>query len=672
MSLFKRVLGLLSFTDLFKYKFFFRIGKSIENSTFFSVFVSLLVITPLLVYFLLIADNTIKHSEAKINVQEYDVNQRPYLNLNKENFRLAFRIIFPNTQVFTEDIEQYFDFYLTYNTASQNNSQFTVGRSTSFQLEPCYQENFLDFSEYYNLNLINAYCLANHSMEVGGFWDEETIGWFEFGMVTCGSMWNKTNCKSSDMVQQDLKDSFFYVFIESQDVDASNYENPLKNSMKTYSVIIDFKTRKEIFFFMQNVQLNTYDSLVYNTNPSVRYFNKHYDVQNDYVQRDINDTCIIRIRIFTSNKVQTIDRIYMTLIEAAAVVGGISTFFFIFGRIITFIYNDMKLKIKLINSLYSFDLNNEKLSEKNDKKKDSIKLFSSEKQKINLKKLFTNQHFDLSSLRTKLKKVSEDEIVPDKILENYNQNFEEIEKNNLRKKSEQNQFKNSFNDKSIIAKEINKSIKIEISALINNEKSQENINEFTSIIPLENSRNLGENEKKTTFPKKVTISNSTQKLNTDEEILKNSKLKFSTWETIFCMIMPICCLRGKIKLKYSLYQKASEYLMKYIDIFSLIKMVDDMQKLKSVLLTNQQLALFNYISKPTIKLSDNAKKEKPENYINNLEQLNSIANFNNNVEIIQEIRNYYEELKKEKNWTIIDVRLFDYLDENLKNSLKLA
>ena len=33
---------------------------------------------------------------------------------------------------------------------------------------------------------------------------------------------------------------------------------------------------------------------------------------------------------------------------------------------------------------------------------------------------------------------------------------------------------------------------------------------------------------------------------------------------------------------------------------------------------------------------------------------------------------YVEELKKEKNWTIIDVRLFDYLDENLKNSLKLA
>ena len=277
IRLLKTFTRIFSFSDLFKYKFFFRIGSSIENSTFFSIFVSFLVLTPLLVYFFLIASNTMKHSTAKINVQEFDVNQRPYLHMDANNFRMAFRIILANKSSFAADINDYFDFSLVYTKARQQNSEFNLEAMKMFSVGTCKSEDFnKDFQEYYELNLLRAFCINNHSMEIGGYFDEQTIGFLEFGMARCGSYFNKTNCKSRDLVESELRDSYFYVYIESQDVDSTNYQSPLKKSMKTYFQGLDFKERKEFNFYMQRVQLDTYDSLYYNTLPSTQYFNKQF------------------------------------------------------------------------------------------------------------------------------------------------------------------------------------------------------------------------------------------------------------------------------------------------------------------------------------------------------------------------------------------------------------
>ena len=341
--------------DLFKYKFFFRIGTKIENSTFLSIFISFLVLTPLIVYFILIANNTIKHTSAKINVQEFDVNQRPYMTLNNDNFRLAFRFIQNNTVSFSGNIEDYFDLRIAYNQVNQTNSTFEFQPAIGIPLENCQEENFEYFKNYYDLNLGNAFCLSNHSMDIGGYWDENNVEYFQFDMATCGSYYNKTNCMSPEIVESQLEGSYFYVYIESQDVDSSNYKSPLKRSMKTYFQLMDFTRRKEFQFYMEQVQLDTYHNMFYYSIPKTQYFNKQLDMISDSLTlTQTSDTALIRMQIFSSNKIQQIERTYMTLIEAAAVVGGVSSFVIVLGSMITFLYNDMKLKVKLINKLYTF------------------------------------------------------------------------------------------------------------------------------------------------------------------------------------------------------------------------------------------------------------------------------------------------------------------------------
>ena len=99
-------------------------------------------------------------------------------------------------------------------------------------------------------------------------------------------------------------------------------------------------------------------------------------------------------------------------------------------------------------------------------------------------------------------------------------------------------------------------------------------------------------------------------------------------------------------------------------------MVDDVQKLKSVLMNNHQIALFNYISKPKISIENNDEKEEEDNYLSNLEKVFIFSKNNQNEQLTEEIMKYYGQLRKNGNWSQIDMKLFEFLDEDFKKKLK--
>ena len=374
----KKIVKSFAFFDIFKYKFYLRVGNTIQNSTFFSIAISILLISPLLVYFFLIAKNTWQRTAPKIIVQEYDVNERPYMKLTQDNFRLGFRIILQNGSIFHSNMEDYFSIYGVYNHISQNSSSFQTTEHKIFPMEKCKRENFKDFETYYDLNLELAICLTNHSMNIGGYFDESNVGMFQIVISFCNSSVN-INCKSQNDIITELQGSYIYIYIESQDVEATNYKNPLKKSMKTYFQLFDFYRTKALQFYMEQVDLVTYDNLVYNNDATHEYFNKQFSTMTDSITMDKRTGDVIHLQIFASNKIQTIQRTYMTLLEAAAVVGGISSFLLVFGTFITFQYNDMRLQTKLINKLYSFDFNDpNKIKKRKNDTKEQIKLFKTQ------------------------------------------------------------------------------------------------------------------------------------------------------------------------------------------------------------------------------------------------------------------------------------------------------
>ena len=650
----KRFLKSCEFMDKFKYKFYFRIGNTIQNSTLFSIFISILVISPLIAYFVLIANNTWQRTSPKINVQEYDVNKRPYMNLTKDNFRFAFRIILQNGSVFSGNITDYFQFDINYRFMAQNLSAFYQLDSQSFVMEKCKKENFMDFENYYDLNLRDAFCLSYDSMNIGGYWDEEKAACLQITLGYCNSRSN-INCKSKMEIIDELQGGYIYVYIESQDVDATNYKTPLKKSMKTYFQSLDLQRKKDWYFYMQQVELFTYDNLIYNYNANQQFFNKQFSMVSDSLTAN-DESHVVDMFIFSSNKIQIIERTYMTLLEAAAVVGGISSFVLVMGTFITFKYNDMRLQTKLINKLFSFDLNNSKKITETMKE---IKLFKTEHD-ITEKNSAISRVLKKGSLKFKNTDTEPNINIANEILNIDSKNLNFFLTENKLKDFIDTPRSSARNDHNLESE--NSPIKFEmglssLSKIQNREDSSK--------------KNLSKSEEKYLKTIEYEKNNDFELNQQIKENKKFTKIKFSTWEIINCIVFPFCKSR-KTRMKYDLYMKSSNYLLKYINIFNFIKRLEDIEKMKSILLNNHQLALFNYLSKPTVSLMNDESNDDDKNYMSHLDKLLLLTNnMNKNDEnITQVIQNYYNELIDKGNQTLIDIRLFDYLDEDFKRKLK--
>lgn len=646
----KNLTKVFSFVDLYKYKFFFRVGDSIENSTIFSIFISLFTLTPLIVYFIIIAISTLNHSSPQINIQEYDVNSRPFLSLNTGNFRLAFRIIAANMSDFNGKFDEYFDISLFGFKANPVNGIYSVTEYKEFGLEVCNRSKFEDFPDYYEKNLQKAFCLKDHSFTIGGFWDENRTDWLDLKLSFCNTTQKKAKCKDREEIKRELVESYLYVYIESQDVDANNYATPLKRSMKSYFKILDFVSRKEMQFYMQSVELRTFDNLIYNVDSKKQFFNRQLNMDYDNIINK-NDSTFARFQIFSSNKVQIIQRTYMTIIQAAAIVGGISSFIIILGTFITFKYNDMKLKVKLLNKLYQFEeMSSEKQPNRQEnEKEEKINLFYNKKNGFNVQKISNIIKNNMKSNISE-REITEENPKPNIDLEQRNLNYHEKHKKyfEIQANDAQNEKKGEVN-KNLVKNEIIAPNLIEALSTPNNmQENKEKLNiEMNNRIAIKINENTRKtNEKNHEFGE------------------KKQKLKFSTWETIFCIILP-CAMPKKLKKKYALFTNASNYLIKYINIFYMVKILENVQKLKSILMNNHQITLFNYISKPKISLD---RCNSQENYLSFVEKIHKKEK--NNKEIMQEIQKYYNELQNNRSWNLMDIKLFDYLDEDIKRKLK--
>lgn len=156
------------------------------------------------------------------------------------------------------------------------------------------------------------------------------------------------------------------------------------------------------------------------------------------------------------------------------------------------------------------------------------------------------------------------------------------------------------------------------------------------------------------------------KFNTPIDILthlgsKQNKLNFSFCETLlyFCLSFLFKNKKNDLpQIKRKLYDKAKTSLNSLIDISNIIKKLEDFENLKLILLSFDQLALFNFISKENISL--NERKLKNHN-ISNLKYLE-----NDKENLAKIVMNYRDKVSTNTNFEDVDRKLFNFLVEEFK------
>ena len=80
-----------------------------------------------------------------------------------------------------------------------------------------------------------------------------------------------------------------------------------------------------------------------------------------------------------------------------------------------------------------------------------------------------------------------------------------------------------------------------------------------------------------------------------------NKLEVSYWEYITLFFD---CFKKKTSLKNKLIRKAEKTYIEELDVVNIVTKIQDLEKLKILLLDEDQIVLFNYLSKPVLTLED--------------------------------------------------------------------
>ena len=394
---------------------------------------------------------------------------------------------------------------------------------------------------------------------------------------------------------------------------------------------------------------------------------------------------IATLLLFSSDNVLIIGRSYQKLSEALANLGGLLSFLLVCGRILSKLDKSLYMTTLLMNFLYSFQQPNNP---------------SNEKSPSPLKKLSSS--LTLFQKRKDLEiNGSNDRNIPQaRSLENINLNFgfessHHNDKNNfsnLRKQSEELGSTNNllFREMNVIS-EFGKCQKFKIDfdklekKILNDEEAHFSLQitpkqRFSDITgrKTNNTAKMWKSARdkivrapyrmirKTFFGADFNEEKNEKEKKTLEEFLKfrdhKNKIKFSTFEYIKYCVKKMC--RMAFSFKEKLFIKAQDTFENEIDIVNILQRIQDIEKLKYLLLNEKQMALFNVLEKPMIYVDENRNPNRTSfSLIFAPKKISSKLQ-------VQKAFDYYQELQQGREMDTIDQKLFYLVDKRFKTFQK--
>lgn len=448
------------------------------------------------------------------------------------------------------------------------------------EIQSCkFEELSLDKEDFDGIEVSKLYCLKNPTFHLEGYQDERFFSYLQILVNPCNNKTSNGSCKSIEEIDSFFYDKIFSATFLNYQIDANNYENPFTTNVFAMVTFLDPKIIKTNVFFAKNTELQTDDGWLFpskNTKKSTSYDKS----TNDFEIRQYQSQPLVKW-LFVASKAKTFSiRTYQRLPEALASVASIAQVFIMISFIFTQIATYVSTMKHFLNQFYYFE---------------NIK--NTKKNKKNKKKQKKQRELDLISMNSRTFKEETNEVFKEK-KKNEDVIFEQI--NIIPKKK---------------IKE-NEKFELEMTPNINNIVSPKILKEDSFILEkesknLENQNDLIKDSNQSQNVKKEI------KLINDKPITENSKnsqdysLKFSSWEYIKLLIKKtvLCCL--KKTEKEELFIKAEKIFKKEMDIGNITKKIHEIEKMKIILLNQDQMILFDYIIKPIISRNEEIPVNSP-------------------------------------------------------------
>jgi len=682
---------LLENSDIFRFPLTLILNKKEKTSTCTGKIITIGLIIFLLSTFFL--SDVINRKNPTTLSQDLTQASRPEILFSKENLTFAVGISNMNNTFLTDDSA--FSFYFT--VFYKNNSN-QILKISSFKMHLCTNMDFLeDPSEFINLGLMGSYCLPTEPFKLKGYWDEMIIDYARIELKTCeNSSESTTKCKTKEEINTFLEKTYVNFYVTNHNIDSSNYQTPVTRNLKMYYHQVEVKFMKTVTLFLKKAEIGTDDGLFFESVNTINTF-VHGDLFLDFSEFNDQENIMHCIAFYSSDLETQVRRNYQRIQTLLAQLGGICNFIFLFGFMISKIENKFKMISTLSNELFIFptlssiksrnnsnvqplkssvfqklakkknklpsDLSKENLCEQevskenNDKKKQSVANYFQLESKIStvnkriasicgLKKINSNGD-------RKCPVIFDFKKVPIEKLEN--ESFSSSQRNSfIIEKLDNASVSNKTQNSNIRTNPRFGQLKIDLAMAQKHSPWKERMKSFFKNRSEQDSPTL----KKIEANEKVMVENIEhyQKLKQKENFFSVGffgfiKLLFKNRKW---------CLNNKEKL----FVKAEDQIEEELDVLKILKKLHDIDKLKRILLSDEQLYFFNLLSKPMIVL-ENKKSNREESLEIKDRRFKFSAKKNTYLNTERMMKLYTGMLQRSEN-SEVDRRIMKLLDEDVK------
>ena len=144
---------------------------------------------------------------------------------------------------------------------------------------------------------------------------------------------------------------------------------------------------------------------------------------------------------------------------------------------------------------------------------------------------------------------------------------------------------------------------------------------------------------------------------------ENNRLKLTFWGYLEYICTILFCLRKSPK--HQIISKAEKAFKHDLDIVNIVEKLHDLEKLKILLLNEDQLLLFNYLSKPLISFNEKERTIQEDNLNQSNIKMSKLMNFSDISKTGNNIAESYRRIYENKNADKTNLRLAELFDQKV-------
>ncbi|EAR93758.2 small GTP-binding domain protein (macronuclear) [Tetrahymena thermophila SB210] len=658
---------MLSRIDIFGSEILLRFDGKQSYQTQLGSVVTILIVGFIFFRLVFIVLDVFQRLNPQVIYNERQVDDPAAFNATSYSFPIAFGMEDPVLQNYYIDEGIYTinatfrQKFLIYNETTQNHQ--TVWINTDLKLKPCTLDNFQNPSNrnyYTQLNYTNTYCLPpDFNIALQGDFPSPVFSYLQLTVYQCSQ-----NCKSQDQITKFLNKANFGMQLSDTYVDPTIKDNPFKFYSRDMFWGTSPQLPKDVYIYLRNNYVQSDFGWFFSDIQTQKY--PSYSYQEDTTYPPNSQKYILRVMIrFEKQKEGVYKRTYQNFNSIISEIGGFTQSLLAIGYLFCKKFSKLKLNLELINQSFNYDETSLE-NNQNDQEDKSVQ----KQQQFDQQQNLTNEQYQNAI------KVNEER-------------FKSLRKRNfLKQSSNENKLKNqNQQDQSSLSPTINK---ISISnnmqqhspattgQNVNNIKNdkqqfnQSNINKMgrdksktnnSNTLNSPDEQSIFSDDSKFCFKRTNTVTQRKKESQFKQMIeKKTNKINVSTWEYFKSLILPT----QKYKKKKQIIKYSVDKLYHNLDIFNILKKLVDVEKLKRLLLDQDQLRLFDCLPKPTIQPDLALKKQSSQIW----DQKNKEIDFmyqdeRSEMQKLSDAFQSYVNITQKQNQGGLDKKIINLLDRNL-------